>query len=47
MVDWLLAHGADPTICDTKIGELPENWAKHSGHNDLAEKLQHVRQGAE
>jgi uncharacterized protein len=47
MVDWLLHHGADPTICDTKIGKLPEDWADHSGHKDLAEQLQFVRRRAE
>jgi hypothetical protein len=47
MVDWLLRHGADPTIRDTKIGKLPEDWAEHSGHKDLAEQLQLLRRRAE
>jgi uncharacterized protein len=47
MVDWLLRHGADPSIRDTKISKLPEDWAEHSGHKDLAEQLQLVRRSAE
>jgi ankyrin repeat protein len=43
VVDQLLRVGADPTIKDTKIGKLPEDWAAHSGHNDLSEYLRHVR----
>jgi len=27
MVDLLLDHGADPTVRDTKIDKLAENWA--------------------
>jgi ankyrin repeat protein len=47
MVDWLLRHGADLSIRDTKISKLPEDWAEHSGHKDLAEQLQLVRRRAE
>jgi uncharacterized protein len=47
MVDWLLGRGADPAICDTKIAKLPEDWAGHSGHKDLAEQLQLHRRRAE
>ncbi len=46
MVDQLLRHGADPTILDTKIGKLPEDWAEHSKHHELAEYLRRVREGA-
>jgi ankyrin repeat protein len=44
MVDQLLRHGADPAILDTKIGKLPEDWAAHSGHHELAEYLRQVRE---
>jgi hypothetical protein len=43
MVDQLLRHGADPTIRDTKICKLPEDWADHDGHHELAEYLRQVR----
>ena len=42
MVDQLLRQGADPAILDTKIGKLPEDWAEHSGHHELAEYLRQV-----
>jgi ankyrin repeat protein len=47
MVEKLLFHGADPAIRDTKIGTLPEDWAEHNGHKDLAEYLRNVRQRAD
>jgi hypothetical protein len=47
MVDRLLQHGADPALRDTKIGTLPEDWAAHDGHRELAEYLRRVRQRAE
>ncbi len=43
MVDFLLKKGADPAARDTKIGKLPEDWAEHGGHDDLAEHLRRVR----
>jgi ankyrin repeat protein len=46
MVDQLLGAGADPAIRDTKIGKLPEDWADHDEHEDLAEYLRQVRQQA-
>jgi ankyrin repeat protein len=42
--DWLLSRGADPSIRDTKINKLPEDWAAHDGHADLADYLKQVRQ---
>ena len=47
MVESLLRRGALPTIADTQIGKLPENWSEHSGHRDLAEQLRLIRQSAE
>jgi ankyrin repeat protein len=46
MVDQLLRHGADPAICDTKIGKRPEDWAEHDGHRELAEYLRERRVSA-
>jgi ankyrin repeat protein len=45
-VDHLLQLGADPAALDTKIGKLPEDWAAHGGHKDLAEHLRVVRERA-
>ena len=44
MVDWLLRHGADPAVPDSKIGKLPEDWAEHDGHRGLSEYLRLTRQ---
>ncbi len=38
-VDWLLDHGADPAIVDTEHGADAAGWARHFGHDDLAERL--------
>jgi hypothetical protein len=43
MVDELLAHGANPAIVDTKIGTMPEGWADHGGHPELAAHLKSAR----
>jgi uncharacterized protein len=43
MVDRLLRHGADPALPDTKIGKLPEDWAEHDGHKELAAHLRRAR----
>ncbi|MFI5455651.1 MAG: ankyrin repeat domain-containing protein [Isosphaerales bacterium] len=47
MVDRLLEHGADPSVRDSKIGKLPEDWAEHDGNRDLSEYLRVVRRQAE
>lgn len=39
MVDFLLDHGADRSIKDTKVGALPAGWADHGGHPELRELL--------
>jgi len=44
MVDRLLRHGADPAARDAKINHLPEEWAAHDGHAELANYLRQVRQ---
>jgi len=47
MVDFLLSRGANPSIEDTKINTLAENWAAHGRHNELAEYLRIERQRQE
>jgi ankyrin repeat protein len=44
MVELLLREGADPTVRDTKIKTLAEDWAEHGRHSDLAEYLRAARQ---
>ena len=39
MVEFLLAHGADRNIKDTKVGSTAAGWAEHGGHKDLADVL--------
>jgi ankyrin repeat protein len=40
MVKFLLDHGADRNIKDTKVGSTPAGWADHGGHPELRELLQ-------
>jgi ankyrin repeat protein len=40
MVEFLLAHGADRNVKDTKIGSTAAGWAEHGGHQDLLDLLQ-------
>lgn len=35
----LIAHGADPNLCDTHIGAAPWGWASHNGHTETADYL--------
>ena len=39
MVQFLLDHGADRTIRDTKVGTTPASWAEHGGHTELLDLL--------
>lgn len=39
MVEFLLAHGADRSIKDTKVNSTPAGWADHGGHPDLRDFL--------
>jgi hypothetical protein len=39
MVEFLLAHGADRTIKDTKVSSTPAGWADHGGHPELRDLL--------
>src|SRR6185436_12534604 len=42
MVRFLLDHGADRTIRDTKVNSTPAGWAEHGGHKDLLDVLRGV-----
>ena len=39
MVEYLLAHGADPRIKDKKVNSTPAGWADHGGHPEIKELL--------
>ena len=39
MVQYLLDHGADRTIKDTKVNSTPAGWAEHGGHTELLDLL--------
>ena len=39
MVEFLLNHGADRTVKDTKVGSTAAGWADHGGHPDLRDLL--------
>ena len=39
MVQFLLAHGADRTIKDTKVDSTAAGWAEHGGHTELLDLL--------
>ena len=39
MVEFLLAHGADPNVKDTKVGSTAAGWADYGGHPDLRDLL--------
>lgn len=39
MVEFLLAHGADRNIKDTKVFSTAAGWAEHGGHNNLLDLL--------
>jgi len=43
MTAFLLEHGADPAARDGKVDNTPDGWAKHGGHQDLAEHLRRAR----
>jgi ankyrin repeat protein len=45
-VDWLLVRGADPSIRDPKVNNMPEDWAAHDRHSELAAYLRERRECA-
>ena len=40
MIKFLLDHGGDRNIKDTKVGSTPAGWADHGGHPELRDLLQ-------
>jgi ankyrin repeat protein len=40
MVEFLLAHGADRGVKDTKVGSTAAGWADYGGHPELRDLLQ-------
>ena len=39
MVEFLLDHGADRNVKDTKVGTTPSDWSEHGGHPELRDLL--------
>jgi len=39
MVEFLLDHGADRNVKDTKVWTTPADWAEHGGHPELRDLL--------
>ncbi len=42
MVDFLLQHGANPNLKDSKVNNSPAGWADYGGHQDLKEHLDEI-----
>ncbi len=42
MVEFLLEHGADPNIKDSKVNSLPAGWAEYGGHKALSDYLDQI-----
>lgn len=40
MVEFLLQHGADKNVKDTKVGSTAAGWAEYGGHSELLDLLQ-------
>ena len=45
MVEYLLAHGADPCLKDQKVSATPAGWADHGGHPEIAALLERAEKG--
>ena len=39
MVEFLLNHGSDRHVKDTKVGSMAAGWAEYGGHPDLRDLL--------
>ncbi len=39
MVEFLIGHGADRNLADTKVGSTAAGWAEHGGHAELRDLL--------
>ncbi|MCM3874457.1 MAG: ankyrin repeat domain-containing protein [Pyrinomonadaceae bacterium] len=44
MVEFLLEHGANPTVKDPKVNNSPAGWADYGGHKELREYLEQTAQ---
>lgn len=44
MADWLLEHGANPELRDTKVHNTPDGWADYAHHSLLADHLRSIRE---
>jgi len=42
MVEFLVAHGADVNVKDTKVGGTPAGWAKYGGHLEIKNYLDQI-----
>lgn len=42
MVEFLVAHGADVNVKDTKVGGTPAGWAEHGGHPEIKHYLDQI-----
>jgi uncharacterized protein len=42
MVEFLVAHGADVNVKDTKVGSTPAGWAEHGGHPEIKDYLEGI-----
>jgi uncharacterized protein len=42
MVDFLLEHGANPNVKDSKVNNSPAGWADYGGHKELKEYLEQI-----
>jgi len=42
MIEFLIEHGADPTVKDKEGGGSVAGWAAHGGHQDLSEYLKNL-----
>jgi hypothetical protein len=45
MVEFLLRHGADPSIKDPKVGGTASNWAEHGGHPQIGRYMEQQTAG--
>jgi hypothetical protein len=46
MVEFLIEHGANPNVKDTKVNSSPAGWAEHGGHQELKEYLERTAAAA-
>jgi ankyrin repeat protein len=42
MVEFLLEHGANPSIRDPKVNNSPAGWADYGGHKELSDYLEQI-----